>query len=158
MDILANPTVWVLFSFLIFLGLVKKFAWPAVISGLDSKIAQIRKDIETAEALKRQAQALLTEYQDKQMQSAAQAKQMLSDAQNQAAALRRTEEEKLNDTIARKEAQLADRLARMKEQAIADIRAEVATLATQATEELIARHMDAAKSRALTQSSIDKLN
>ncbi len=158
MELFADAKTWVFFSFIIFVALAYKLGWPIVIGSLDARIKQIRTDIETAEILKAQAEMLLREYQENLAQAEQQAYQIIEDAKQQAAAFSALEMEKLSDSLARKEGQLAARLSRMKEQAISDIRTEVAQLATRATQEIISSNLDAGKAHGLIQSSLDKVN
>ena len=67
MEILQhNTTLWVAFSFVIFVALAVKFGGKGIIGALDKKIAEIKSEIETAERLKAEAQALLADFQTKQ--------------------------------------------------------------------------------------------
>ncbi len=61
----ADLALWSLIVFLIFLYVLKKFAWSPMIAGLDKREAGIRRAISDAEEGHRRAQALLAEYNQK---------------------------------------------------------------------------------------------
>ena len=61
-----NTTVWVAISFVLLVALLVKTAGSKINAVLDDKIALIKAEIETAERLKAEAQALLADFQEKQ--------------------------------------------------------------------------------------------
>lgn len=61
----ADLALWSLIVFLIFLYVLKRFAWVPMIEGLDKREAGIRRAISDAEETHRRAQALLAEYNQK---------------------------------------------------------------------------------------------
>jgi F-type H+-transporting ATPase subunit b len=152
-----DPTAWVAISFVIFVVAAFVFGRKTVIDGLDAKIDGIRKDIATAEALRDQAQALLAEYQMKQAAASQEAGKIIDQAKTQADQLRKNAEEDFEVTMARKEAMLKERVLRMEESAMDDIRRYAAELAINATTQIIAQKMDAAGAEKLADASIRKV-
>lgn len=143
MEILQhNTTAWVAISFVVFVLLAIKFAGKAVTGALDKKIAEIRSEIDTAERLKTEAQALLDDFQKKQQEAEKAAAQIIEQARASALAVQKAAEADLNETMARREAQLAERLKRIEEKAIADIQNHAADLAIKATREIVAKTLD----------------
>lgn len=137
-----NTTLWVAFSFLIFVAIAVKFAGKAVIGGLDKKIAEIKAEIETAQRLKQEAQAMLADFQNKQRDAEKNALDIIEQAKASALAVQKQAEYELNETMERREAQLADRLQRIEEKAIADIQNHAADLAMKATREIVEKTLD----------------
>lgn len=137
-----NTTLWVAISFLLFVVLAVKFAGKAVIGGLDKKIAEIKSEIETAERLKKEAADLLAEFQVKQRDAEKSAAEIIEQAKQSAQLVQKQAEYDLNETMARREAQLADRVKRIEEKAIADIQNHAADLALQATREIVEKTLD----------------
>ena len=152
-----DPTAWVAISFVIFVVAAFIFGRKSVVDGLDAKIDGIRKDIATAEALRDQAQALLSEYQKKQAAASQEAGKIIDQAKTQADRLRKNAEEDFEVTMARKEAMLKERVLRMEESAMDDIRRYAAELAINATTQIIAQKMDAAGAEKLADASIRKV-
>lgn len=138
----TNVILWIAFSFAIFCALAFKFAGKKVTGTLDAKIAQIKADIETAERLKKEAQDLLADFQTKQRDAEANAAKIIEEAKASALAVHKMAERDLAETMERREAQLADRLKRIEEKAIADIQNHAADLAIQATHEIVTKTLD----------------
>jgi F-type H+-transporting ATPase subunit b len=149
-----NTTIWVAFSFFLFLALVIKVAGKGIIGTLDKKIAQIRSEIETAEQLKKEAQALLNDFRQKQFDAERTATQIIEQAKASARAAQQAAEADLHETMERREAQLAERLKRIEERAIADIRNHAADLTIQATREIVTKSMDEKTSNRLIDQAI----
>lgn len=154
MEFLNDAQVWVLCSFLVFCFIVWKFAKDKVLALLDSRIEAIRKEIETAESLRVEAQELLAQYQRKQRDAAKEAKNIIATAEKHAAKILEDAEKELADVATRREQQLALRLKRMEQNAIQEIHAYAADLAIKATSEIIVRQMDKKTNENLIQDSI----
>ena len=61
-----DPRFWVLVAFLIFFALLLYYKVPAMIGKmLDDRADSIRKELDEARRLREDAQALLTDYQNK---------------------------------------------------------------------------------------------
>lgn len=145
---------WVLISFLLFAVIAFRLGKGKFLAMLDRKIETIRDDIKTAETLRIEAQELLAQYQRKQRDAAREAEHIVATAKAAAANIRKEAEIDLNDMIARKEAQLAERLKRMEEAAKAEIQSYAAELAVKATAEIIASRLDQAANDRLVDASI----
>lgn len=155
--LLQDSHVWVLISFLLFVGGFAKFGWGKLTAVLDAKITAIKSEIETAEVLRNEAQALLNDYRYKQHAAEEEAKQIIAQAHIHADQLKKQLEAELEDTAARREAQLAQRLKQMEDKAVADIRAYAADLAIKATTEIIARTVDDKIGARLADQAIERL-
>lgn len=155
MEILQhNTTLWVGFSFVIFVLLAIKFGGNGIIGALDKKIAEIKSEIETAERLKAEAQALLAEFQTKQRDAEKAAADIIEQAKASALAVQKMAESELSETMERREAQLTDRLKRIEEKAIADIQNHAADLAMKATREIVEKTLDDKASTKLVDQAI----
>ena len=156
-DFLSDSVSWILISFIIFVALAFKFGRQSVVSKLDAHIESVRKEIATAEALKAEAQALLSQYQLKQQDAMREVDAMVSNAKLQAETLQRQAEEDFASTMARKEVLMKERLQRMEETAMDDIRRYAADLAVSATARIIAEKMDENSAQKLADASIGKI-
>ena len=154
MEFLQDAQIWVLSSFLIFCFIIWKFAKDKVLGLLDKRIEDIRKEIETAESLRVEAQELLAQYQRKQRDAASEARVIIATAEKHAAQILADSETELAEIALRREQQLAARLKRMEQNAIQEIHAYAADLAIKATSEIITRQMDKKTNENLIQNSI----
>lgn len=143
-----NTTGWVAVAALIVVVLLLVKKVPALIGrSLDTKIAGIRHELDEAARLRKEAEALKAEYQQK-----------AAAAQADAEAMRQSAEREAHEILVKAKADaeaLMDRRARMAEDkigaaeraAIADVRARAAEAAAKAAALLIAEHNDAAAER-----------
>ena len=158
MDILSHSTTaWVAISFVVFVLLAVKFAGAKITGALDKRIAEIRTEIDTAEKLKAEAQALLADFQQKQKDAEATAAQIIEQAKASALAVQKAAEADLTESMERREAQLTDRLKRIEEKAIADIQNHAADLAMQATREIVTKTLDEKASTKLVDQAISSV-
>lgn len=155
MDLLQHSTnLWVGISFVIFVAAVVKFAGKGIVGALDKKIEQIKSEIETAERLKKEAEALLADFQTKQRDAEKAAAEIIEQAKASALAVQKAAEAELSETMERREAQLTERLKRLEEKAIADIQNHAAELAIQATREIVEKTLDDKASTKLVDQAI----
>jgi F-type H+-transporting ATPase subunit b len=147
-------TIWVAISFVIFVALAVKLAGKKVTGALDTKIAAIRSEIETAEKLRAETQALLADFQKKQQDAQAEANRIVEAAKASAKQIQQSAEADLDESMARREAQLMDRLKRVEEKAMADIQNHAAELALQATREIVAKSMDEKTGKSLIDQAV----
>lgn len=153
-----DPTIWVAVSFVLFVLLAVVFGRGIVTKMLDDKIENIRSQIATAENLRNEAQKLLMEYEAKQKAAATEAQSLLENAKRQAADLHARAEAELTSTMERRESMMKERIQRMEETAIDDIRRYAAELAISATTEIIAQKLDNASAQRLADESIRKVS
>ncbi len=149
---------WVLLSFLIFAAIAYKFGRKAILAKLDGRIDEIRKEIETAESLRVEAQEMLAQYQRKQRDAIKDAEDIIRNAKVHADKIRKTAEAELEENMKRREQLLTERLKRMEEAAIHEIQAHAADLAISATAQVIASELDKQKNEKLVDESIKSLS
>jgi len=157
MAFLDDPTNWVLFSFLIFVFVFMKFGYSKVIAIIDERIASIEKELNSVETLRIEAQELLAQYQRKHRDAMKEADEILAKAKNQAENIRKTAEKELIATKLRREKQLEERLERIEQEAVENVKAYATQLSLQAAETLIRSKMDKKSAQKLLEDSIDKI-
>lgn len=159
LDILAHDTgAWVALSFILFALIAFKLGRKSVVGALDARINEVKQEIETAERLRVEAQELLAQYQRKQRDTEKEAKDIISRAKKQAEIMAKASEADLEETMTRREAQLTDRLKRLEENAIAEIRNHAADIAMAATTEVIAQTLDEKTNSDLNNQTISNLS
>lgn len=142
MEILQDTSIWVLASFIVFCFIMWKYAKDKFLALLDDRINEIKKEIETAESLRIEAQELLAQYQRKQRDSKKEADQIIATAKQHAKQIKKNAEAELEEMAKRRETLHKERLSRMEENAIQQIQAYAADLALQATQEIITNQLD----------------
>ncbi len=158
-EYLANDTnIWVVFSFLLFVFVAYKLGGKKVSGALDERIAEIKREIDTAESLRVEAQELLAQYQRKQRDAEKEAADIVASAQKQVAKIREAAEADITEMADRREAQLADRLKRIEDKAMADIQNHAAAMAVEAAKQIISQTLDEKTAANLTQTAINDLS
>lgn len=142
MTFLEDSAIWLVFSFLIFTFILVKMGKAAFINMLDGRIEEIKKEIDTAESLRIEAQELLAQYQRKHRDSVKEAEGIIANAESHAIEIRKNAEKELKETIKRREQQLKERLETLEAQAISEIQKHAADLAIHATAQIITEKMD----------------
>ena len=154
----TDTGIWVAISFALFALVAFKLGRKSVVGKLDGKIQEIKDEIENAERIRVEAQELLAQYQRKQQDAEKEAQEMVKNAKVQAKAIKKTMQSELKEIMARREVQLADRMKRLEENAIAQIQNKAADVAMAATTEMIMAAMDDKTKKALTESSVDVIS
>jgi F-type H+-transporting ATPase subunit b len=139
-----NATAWVSLAMIAVIAIMLWKKVPAAIGkALDSKIENIRKQLDEAARLRAEAEALRGEYQAKVTQADAEAKLMLEHARKEADAI--VEQIKADATalIERRARMAEDKIAAAERAAIAEVRAKAANATAAAAATLIAEQHDA---------------
>lgn len=157
MELFQDTNIWVLLSFLVFVYIIWRYGKGQVLGILDKRIEEIRKEIETAESLRVEAQELLAQYQRKQRDAVKEAEEIVANARMHAEEIQKQAEKGLKEVAARREQQLEERLKRMEQNAIQEIQAYAAELAVKATSEIIAKQMDKKTNENLVEQSIKNI-
>lgn len=140
-----DPRVWVAAGFLLFMLL---FVWkilPLVNKGLDDRAGKIRDQLDQAEKLRAEAEALLKQYKKEQKAIAKQADEVLANAKKEAAAIRANAKEELKAALARRSKQAEDNIKRAETDAVAQIKREIIDLATEKARAVLAAQLKGTK-------------
>lgn len=150
-----SPGMWVALAMLTLLIVMVWKKVPGLItSGLDNSIAQIRKQLDEAKALRAEAEALRKEYADKIAGAEKDAAAMIDHARHEADAIIAKAEADTTALIARREKMAEDKIAAAERGAVEDLRAKAAAAATQAARKLIAEKHGADADKALVDQAI----
>jgi F-type H+-transporting ATPase subunit b len=122
--------------------------------GLDSGIAEIRKQLEEAKALRAEAEALRQEYANRIANAEREAADMIAHARHEADAIVAKAETDTTEVIARREKMASDKIEAAERGAIAELRNKAAEAATVAARGLIAARHDAGADKILVDQAI----
>lgn len=132
---------WVVISTLIAAAIVVVKGKGPVLAMLDARADKIRRTVEEAEQLKAEAEALLADSQKKHRDALQTAQKIVDHAKETAARLQQEAEEKLEQSLQRREAQLLDRITRAQDAAVQSIRNQAVDLATGAARQILEEAM-----------------
>ena len=150
-----NPPMWVALSMAVLLGLALYLKVPGMLtSGLDASIANIKKQLDEARALRAEAEALRKEYADKIAGAEKDAADMLAHARHEADAIIAKAEADTKDMIARREKMASDKIEAAERGAVEELRIRTAQAAAAAAGSLIAANHSATADKKLVDEAI----
>ncbi|WP_417594353.1 F0F1 ATP synthase subunit B [Parasphingorhabdus sp.] len=153
-----NATGWVSVGMLIVFGIMLWAKVPKIIGGmLDKQIAEIKKTLDEAANLRKEAEALKAEYEAKTAGAQAEAEALMESAEKEAAILVKKAEADTKALIARRKKMAEEKIGAAERSAVAEVRAKAATAATQAAQTLIAARHDSAADKNLVDKAIGDL-
>lgn len=138
----TNELIWGGITFAITLFLLWKFAYPAIKKGMEGRTERIRNDLEQAEATRVEADEVLARYQGDLASSRTEASRIIEDARATADAMKADRLRQLDDEIAELRQRAQHDIEAAKQQAVADLKNEVAALAIGAAEVVVERSLD----------------
>ena len=123
--------MWVALAMLLVIGLAIWKKVPAMVGGiLDKQIAGIKEQLDQATNLRKEAEAIKADYEAKAKQAAVDADAMKAHAEEEAKAIIAKAKTDATTLIARRAQSAEDKIAAAERAAIADVRAQAASVAT----------------------------
>lgn len=141
--------IWLGIAFLLLLLLLSKFAWGPITSALAERESTIEESITRAERANAEAQRLLADNESARREAEGQAQAILRDAREEAARQRDAAKAELKTELAAERERATADIQREKQQALAELRSEVAALAVGAAEKILQKEIDADEQRTL---------
>jgi F-type H+-transporting ATPase subunit b len=154
----ATPEIiWGGLAFLIVLGVLMKFAFPALKKGLKQREETIREELEAASRAREEAEAEAAQYRAQIGDARSEANTILEDARADAERIRREMLERAENEAAevRQRAQEDIRLAQ--ERAMSDLRTQVTDLSIDLAERVVEHSLDRPTQVALIDRYIDSV-
>ena len=152
-----DPTFWVAIAFVVFVIAVFKPIRGALTSALDNRAETIRNELDSAQALREEAQKTLAEYKRLQRDAVNEAKEIVEHAKREATTLREQAEKDLEIQLKRREQLAVEKIEQAEATALKQIRDQAVDLAMSATERLLSEQVDEAKSAELVDGAIRDL-
>ena len=150
-----NGTAWVSIAMIVFLVIVlAKGGLKAVTGGLDRQIADIRRQLDEAAALRIEAEGLRDEYARKLADAEKTAAEMTAHAEAEAEQLVAKARTDADELVGRRARMAEDKIAAAERSALAEVRGRAAEAASRAAAGLIAERLDAGADRALVDRTI----
>ncbi len=152
-----NEVIWGMLAFVVLLGLMWKFAMPAVKSMMEAREEKIRSDLEEAENARTGAEAVKVQYDQQLAEARGEAGKIIEEARQAAEQVRR-------DLIARAEVEANEvreraqvDIAAQQQRALTEVRAQVADLSIELAERIVERNLDRATQLQLVDSFINQV-
>jgi len=153
---------WTLFvatvvAFLVFAGILGKFAWGPLLKIVDDREKAIREQVDSAEKAAADAKAALAQHQELLKGAARERDEVLARAAKDAEALRADLQAKAKSDAEQVLARAREQMQREKEQALSDLRAKVADIAIEAASRIVKSSLSDDAQRKLVDDYIKEL-
>jgi len=153
-----DTTFWVAVAFVLFVALLVYFAVPRkIIAALDKRADNIQQELSEARRLREEAQSILADYQRKQRDAEAEAKDIISQAEREAQAYAQETRRQFDEMLERRMRMADEKIARAESDAVAEVRSRAVDASVDAAEQIIASKLDDEKARALINQSVEQL-
>lgn len=150
--------IWSVIIFGIVFFILSKFAFPAIIKALHDREEGINNAIISAEESNKKAQEILAESQAKLDNTQREIQSLLANGKSQAEKIIQAATEEANVIRNQKVDEAKKEIERNKENAISELRKEVADLVIMATEKVLEEKLDADKHKSLIEKYISNIN
>jgi F-type H+-transporting ATPase subunit b len=155
----TNPglIVWTIFSFLILLIVLAKYAWNPILKMLGERESQIRTALEQAERARTEASEMMKQNEKNLARAEEEYQKMIREGKAFAETIKDEIVLKAKQQAQQELKQAAEEIQRNVEAAKVQLRSEIADLAIQATEKILEETLDESKQKKLTDSVMNKL-
>jgi F-type H+-transporting ATPase subunit b len=157
MELLRDHEFWVLVAFIVGVSLLIWKGGPAFTRGLDDRAARIRQQLDEAQRLRDEAEAMLADYQRKQRDALSEAEAIVARAKADAERIGAEAVAALEAQLKRREAQATQRIAQSEAQAVSEVRAAAVDVAIEAARRLLRESLDEQRGGALINTTIAEL-
>ena len=157
MTLFADPEFWVLVSFVIFFVLFGRRLWATVTGMLDGRATAIRAELDEAQRLRREAEAMLADAERARTAALAEAEQVLARSHAEAAHVAAAAAAEAEASAKRRERVALERIAAAEKAAVDDVRRTAADIATQAARMVIAEGLGEEREAAILDRAIADL-
>jgi F-type H+-transporting ATPase subunit b len=146
---------WALISLVLFFAVIIYMKVPGTLAGgLDKRAQTIKNELDQAQKLRTEAEALLKEYQRKAKAAEAEAGEIVEQAKREAAALATEAKRRTEEYVASRTRLAEQKIAQAETQAIQEVRALSADVAVKAAETILAARVKGGAGDALIARSI----
>ena len=149
--------IWTVIAFGLVWFILWKYAWPAIMSAMETREEKIRESMDRAENALAEARQIQSDNEKARREAEQEAQRILHEAREASERLRAEQMEKTREQIQRSQEQAQAEIEREKQSALDQLRAEVAELAIQAAGKILQENMDGDRQRKLVDKFIDDL-
>jgi F-type H+-transporting ATPase subunit b len=137
---LLEAEFWVAVGFILFVGVLFYFGVPKMaLDALDKRSARIKAELDEAQRLREEAEALLAEYHRKRLAADAEADAIIAGARAEAERVAVEAKARMEEFVARRSQVAEAKIAQAETQALADVRAAAAEAAVAAAEKILSQ-------------------
>ncbi|MEH6477009.1 MAG: hypothetical protein V7727_15060 [Sneathiella sp.] len=155
---LHDPAFWVGIAFLGFIAVVIYFKLPSIVGKqLDDRASRIKSELEEAQKLREDAQAMYADYQRRQRDALATAEEIVVKAKEAAEIIRKESEAELQANLTRRQELAEAKIRQAEEKAIAEVQNIAIDVSIAAAEQLMKENIKAKEAGSIIDQSIKDL-
>ena len=154
----SDPQFWVLIAFIIFIGIIFNPIRKILLSGLDSKINDIKESIGQAEKLKNDTQQTLSEIKKRQNEVKIEINNIQKEARYKISLIEDNADTKLKEQINKRGELAKIKIKQMTRDANIDVQRYIAQTAITATIDILEKKLNEKQKQNLINESIAELN
>lgn len=155
-NLLANLTGIVVF--LVAFVILGIYVWPKITKGLDDRNEKILSEIKSAEDARAQAKSALANYEQELARAREESAQMINEARTEAKRVGKELRDKNEQDLVERMARATAEIETAKSAAVADLHAQVATLASMMAGKILKREINASDQQQLVEESLAELS
>ena len=137
-----DPAFWVTVAFIIVVGLLIKKLVPVVRTSLDKRAVEIREELNRAQALREEAQAVLAQYQKKQRESLKEADEIIQKANLEARRITKDAETQVEEALKKRTKLALDKIEQAERHALAEVQSKLVDITVAAAREIVTEKLD----------------
>ena len=157
LNVLDNATLWVAISFVIFVILVFKPLKNMMLTSLDTKIAELKLQLEESKKIKEDAEKLFTEQNKKYEETLIKIKKLNDDAVYESKIIKKKIEEDIKSSLSRKDKSFKQLSSQMELKVREDLKNEIIKKTLIYTEFKIKKKLNKSHNSKLISESLSKL-
>ena len=157
LNVLDNATLWVAISFVIFVILVFKPLKNMMLTSLDTKIAELKSQLEESKKIKEDAEKLFTEQKSKYEETLIKIKKLNDDAVYESKIIKKKIEEDIKNSLSRKDKSFVQLSSQMELKVREDLKNEIIKKTLIYTEFRIKKKLKKTHNSKLIDESLSKL-
>jgi len=154
---LTNSRTWVAVAFVLFFLFFGKMLWKALASMLDSRSATVRSELEEAARLRREAESMLKDAEQRRAAALSEAQALIEGAKAEASRVAAATAVEAEAAAKRREQMALDRIAAAEKAAVDEVRLTAAEVATVAARQVISEGLSAEADARLVDHAITQL-
>ena len=155
-DIQLGTILWTIVNFIVLLVVLRAVAWKPILKALQARETSINDALNRADVARSEAERILSENQKALQKAEEEAQRMLRESREYAEKLHTEASQRAQEESRRLVEQAHAEIDRSKQQALNELRTEVATLAIEAAERILNESLDADRHRRLVERYLDQ--
>lgn len=148
---------WQILLFLLLFGVLAKWVWPHILTGLQQREQRLRDDLTQAEQARKEADETLQQYKTQLAEARKESQQIVEQSRGEAQKVADQLKAQTQEELQQMRQRVQREIEAAKEEAVADVYERTAELATHIAGRILQRELSVDDQKALVESSLNEL-